>query len=332
MEYSLFAFSTDTIEERVFSARKDSASWDNNRHVAGNCFVEHDGRLHLLYYASTKSGSSAIGLARESDRNGFERVVDGPVLEPGKNGEWDAGGVSVFPGGVIKRRDGTYWLYYSGIEKDAVDFYWGRRSGIGVAFSKDLVKWEKYSGNPILKPEQKYAWESEGVFEPSVIFTGDEFGGEGAFIMYYGGNNSSGRMSIGYAESFNGVNWKKYSGNPVLTHGGNHSFDSYTVEVHHALKLSGKTLLLYEGTDRKFPSHFAIGLACSEDGINFTKTGRVIHEGGIVGSWDEMGGYHPSLVRKNGDYFLYYVGLDYRYEHAIGVIKLKNNPVEFCNK
>ena len=325
------AHSGDVMAERLFSARTESAAWDNNRHVAGNCFIEQNGFLHMLYYAATQSGITAVGLARESDGNGFSRVIDRPVLEPGKGDEWDAGGVSVFPGCIIKRKDGTYWLYCSGIEKGAADFYWARRSGIGLAFSKDLVNWEKYSGNPILLPEKKYSWESEGIFEPSIIFTGDEYGGEGSFRMYYGGNDSSGRMSIGYAESFNGVNsWKKYSGNPVLAHSDDHAFDSYTVEVHHAIKLSGQYLILYEGTDRKFPSRFSIGLACSSDGVNFTRSGHVIHEGGITGSWDAMGAYHPSLVWKNGEYFLYYVGLDYRYEHAVGVIKLKSNPVEFC--
>jgi hypothetical protein len=45
-----------------------------------------------------------------------------------------------------------------------------------------------------------------------------------------------------------------------------------------------------------------------------------------------MGAYHPSLVWKEGEYFLYYVGLDYAYEHKIGVIKLEKNPVEYCKK
>ena len=328
---ALVAFSTNAIGKSVFSARTTDTSWDNQRLVAGNCFVEHEGRLHLLYYANTKTGSSSIGLARETDGKNFERVVGNPVLKPGKADEWDAGGVSVFPGCVIKRKDGTYWMYYSGIKKGAADFYWGQKSGIGLAFSKDLIKWEKNPGNPILLPDSKNSWESEGIFEPSIIFTGDEFGGEGAFRMYYGGNDKTGRMSIGYAESFNGVNtWKRYSGNPILKHGSSHSFDSYTVEVHHAIKLSGQYLLLYEATDRKFPSRFVIAMACSRDGINFIKSNYVIHQGGITGSWDAMGAYHPSLVWKNGEYFVYYVGLDYRYEHSIGVIKLKNNPVEFC--
>jgi hypothetical protein len=148
--------------------------------------------------------------------------------------------------------------------------------------------------------------------------------------MYYGGNDLSGRMSIGYAESINGIDhWVKYKGNPILKHGDEYAFDSHTIEVHHTIKVFGQYLLFYEGTDRKFPSRFSIGLACSKNGRDFKKVG-VIHEGGMVGDWDSMGAYHPSLVWLHGVYYLYYVGLNYRFDHSIGMVELKKNPAEYC--
>lgn len=319
------------IGQKVFSALPQSAGWEATTHVAGNCFVEHDGRLHMLYYSDKgQLNPAAVGLAVQDANGRFRRAVEGPVLKAGASGEWDAGGVSVYPGCVVQRKDGTYWLYYSGIAKGATDFYWQRQGAIGLAFSKDLVTWEKHKGNPILVADAALEWESEGVFEPSVIFTGDEYGGKGAFHMYYGGNNPSGHMAIGYAESHDGVKWVKHGGNPVLAPGGEQAFDAHTVEVHHAVHLSGYFLLLYEATARKFPSRFSIGLACSRNGTDFTRTGRVLHEGGPVGSWDAMGAYHPSLVWAAGEYYLYYVGLNHRHDHAIGRIRLGSNPALMC--
>lgn len=313
----------------IMSGSKDS-SWENDKLVAGNCLVKTpQGETALFYYSNGQNGNS-VGLALSKDNQNFEKNIE-PVLEPGASHEWDGGGVFVFPGGIIKRRDGTFQMYYSGIRKDSPDFYWNQAGAVGVAFSEDLIHWEKYKRNPVLKADPRISWEAEGIFEPSVIFTGDEYGGPAAFKMWYGGNNKDGIMRIGYAESSDGVTWEKHEANPVL--GPSEiatDFDGYTIEVHDVIIKDGRYLMAYEATDRKFPSKFSIGLADSEDGISWTKsTKNPILEAGPEGSWDSMGAYHPAFLIDNKRVLMYYVGLNNKYDHQIGLSEINHIYLDF---
>lgn len=314
----------------VFKPSIDERKWDSNNHVAGNCMVKNNQNETFLLYYSNYSSGSAIGLAKETSK-GFERVSDNPVLSHGKEDEWDGGSVSIFPNCVIQRMDGTYMMYYSGTKKDAPDFYWNRSGGIGVAFSKDLINWTKYEKNPILVSDGNIPWESEGIFEPSIIFSGNEFGDVDSYKMWYGGNDKNGQMSIGYAESHDGFTWKKYQTNPVLKKSDDpNDFDGYTIEVHSVIKRNNGYLIVYEATDKKFPSHFRIGSAFSKDGKNWVKNkNNPILEEGPVGSWDSFGAYHPSLVFDNDRVIMYYVGLNNKFDHQIG--KAEVNPIYILN-
>jgi len=299
-----------------------------NNHIAGNCLIKDNKGNILLYFYQNSNKGSTIGLAKSGSGLRFKKLKQ-PVLFPGEKDEWDSGGVSIYPSSIIQRNDGTYWMYYTGHKKNTPDFYWKRSGGIGLAFSKDLVNWTKFEKNPILVGDPKIEWESEGVFEPSVIFTGDEFGGVGAFKMWYGGNNKEGVMSIGYAESIEGSRWVKHKQNPVLIPS-KRTFDSdaYTIEVHNVIRFNNQYIMAYEGTDRKFPSRFSIGLAYSKDGIKWMKSFiNPILEGGCTGDWDSMGTYHPSIIMEKNKLLMFYVGLDYAYSHRIGVAEI--NPYYF---
>lgn len=317
----------------ILKADADSSKWDGQNHVAGNCVIKGPGgNTYLFYYANrTTNGisSTSVGVALSGDNINFTKHST-PVLTSGSASEWDGGGVSVFPGCIVQKKDGTYLMYYSGIKYGAPDFYWGSLGAIGVAFSKDLITWTKYQNNPILASSSNTDWEREGVFEPSVIFTGDEYGGPNAFLMWYGGNNKDGIMSIGFATSPNGIDWIKYSDNPVLSRSSNSlDFDGYTIEVHNVLKVNNGYIMAYEATDRKFPSHFSIGWASSKNGITWKKSeDNPIVEAGTVGDWDSFGAYHPSLlIEDNGKIFMFYVGLNNKNDHSIGVAEI--NPYYF---
>ena len=69
-----------------------------------------------------------------------------PVIPLGKPGSWNA--KQVLPGGVVKVDD-IYYMYFTGSNPDLLsDPPEGAK--IGVAYSKDLIKWEYYSSNPAL--------------------------------------------------------------------------------------------------------------------------------------------------------------------------------------
>jgi len=305
---------------------KESATWDSHDHIAGNCLLKNSvGETIVLYYAALPYPKTAVGLARTKDHATFVKHAE-PVLTSGPAGSWDAGGVSVFPGCITQRHDGTYWLYYSGISAGASDFYREKHGAIGVAVSSDLVHWEKREENPILRPGNSGAWDDAGVFEPSVIFTGDEYGGPGAFKMWYGGTAQSGEFAIGYAESINGVSWTKSSLNPVLKRSTDpNAFDAFAVEVHHVVRAANRYVMVYEAVERKFPARFAIGLATSRDGLRWERhASSPLLEAGPVGAWDAMGAYHPAILIEPDKVLLYYVGLDFAYRHQVGVASI--NP------
>lgn len=329
LKNKMTAKSVKNTNNPILKADTNSSKWDGQNHVAGNCAIKGPGgNTYLFYYANSTSGSS-VGVALSGDNMNFSKHPT-PVLRPGSSSEWDGGGVSVFPGCIVQKRDGTYLMYYSGIKYGAADFYWGSLGAIGVAFSTDLITWTKYQNNPILVSSWTVDWEREGVFEPSVIFTGDEYGGQGSYLMWYGGNNKDGIMSIGFATSPNGIDWIKYSNNPVLSRSSNSlDFDGYTIEVHHVLKVNDGYVMAYEATDRKFPSHFSIGWASSKDGITWKKSeDNPIIEAGAVGDWDSFGAYHPSLlIEDGGKIVMFYVGLNNKYDHGIGVAEI--NPYYF---
>ena len=70
--------------------------------------------------------------------------------------------------------------------------------------------WTKYDRNPIITPGGWGAWDDGGYSEAGVRYN------DGVFHLFYGGTKTMKLESIGYAYSFDGYNWTKYSGNPVI--------------------------------------------------------------------------------------------------------------------
>jgi len=70
--------------------------------------------------------------------------------------------------------------------------------------------WAKYDRNPILTPGDWGAWDDGGYSEAGVRYN------DGVFHWFYSGTKTMKLESIGYAYSFDGYNWTKYPGNPVI--------------------------------------------------------------------------------------------------------------------
>ena len=101
--------------------------------------------------------------------------------------------------GSVINIDRMYKMWYVGADT----IY---KCRIGLAISKDGINWEKFKGNPILEPSIDRDWESNGLFEPTVIFKDNEY------KMWYVGADAKidGRkVKLGYAYSIDGVIWHK---------------------------------------------------------------------------------------------------------------------------
>ncbi len=102
-----------------------------------------NGKWYLFY----ERNDEAIWLATSKDRIIWKNVQDGPVIEKGPNA-YDAGAVAANQ--VVKYK-GNYYIYYHGSSNpDWADPNANALWSSNVAMSKDLVKWEKYPGNPLV--------------------------------------------------------------------------------------------------------------------------------------------------------------------------------------
>jgi len=150
-------------------------------------------------------------------------------------------------------------------------YYHGENSSgggsIGLAYSKDKVHWQKYSGNPVLSPSERY--DSNWMGYPSVIFDSQ------VYKMWYtgrqiGGGNIS--YTIDYATSKDGIHWTKYGGNPVVT-GETGKIEKYVwAQQPDVLKVDSKYFMLLQF------GYNVISYATSNDGLSWNTTGLPLME------------------------------------------------------
>lgn len=97
-----------------------------------------DGTWYLFY----ERGDQGVWLATSKDRRVWTNVQDAPVLTTGPE-LYDRAAVAV---NQIIKRDGVYYAFYHANS----DRPWKDWTTC-IARSRDLVHWEKYAGNPIIK-------------------------------------------------------------------------------------------------------------------------------------------------------------------------------------
>lgn len=116
----------------------------------------------------------------------------------------------VFPSGALKK-------------KRNLNIYYGAADSVCAAASfkltdllKELVKnrfklvnLERFSGNPILMPQDSHSWEAKSVFNPGIIYAG------GKIHFLYRAVSEDNISSIGYASSLDGYTISERSSLPV---------------------------------------------------------------------------------------------------------------------
>ncbi len=162
--------------------------------VACAAVLKEDGNKYYMWYGG-RGNRWDIGLATASHPLGPWKQYEGnPVLE-------DFG----FVGGVVKV-DGKYMMYNVWrVGSESPD------SGPICLATADKPEgpWTKYEGNPVIEPGDWGAWDDGGFSEAGMLYH------DGVFHCFYGGVKWEKLESIGYAYSFDGINFIKYSGNPV---------------------------------------------------------------------------------------------------------------------
>ena len=179
------------------------------------------------------------------------------------------------------------------------------------------TSWTKYAGNPVLRRDTIIANLPNDLIVISDCWVIKE---DTTYKMWYtaGGINYPAdtllRSRICYATSVDGINWIKYSGNPVLDVSYTGGWDSNGVETVSILIDSlapptEKYKMWYAG--QYFNSYrYDIGYAYSADGINWIKHTNPVLQVGISSEWDNGFLEGPSVIKEAGIYKMWYCGYD----------------------
>ncbi len=289
---------------------------------------------HYLFYEVVRTGSggeamqSAVYLAVSDDRFTWRVVGENePVLTADQ--AWENGDVGA-PSVLFV--DGEFRMWYAG----------GGGSGVGLAVSENGIDWTKQTDHPVLTSDQQWEGGANGVVgAPCVVRH------KGVYKMYYSGGlvdepSLAGRRgrAIGYAESDDGVQWRKRDGlgaaaasgevEPVLTaseawegwttHGGGGWVSGPSVLIEHPDERDVYRLY-YTGNLVGDPVQCdaSIGFAGSYDGLEWEKAAASVNPilaeifplslPGIT-KYLLYGEFAPSVLKKGDKYWMIFVQTD----------------------
>ena len=241
-----------------------------------------DNTFKMWYENVGASGTGNVGYAVSSDGLSWTRASSTPVLTHGASGTWDS--YAVGPGAVTKI-DGVYMMYYGGTD--------GVHSQTGLATSTDGINWTKRV-KPVLYASD--GWDATAGAQ-DVIKIGN------TYYMYYVGKKYS-TYAIGLATSTDGINWTKYSGNPILS--ADQPWEGSGVYVPTIIYDNNQYIMVFANVN---DANTAFGIATSTDGIHWTKDGSnpFFTYKNTYNQWVNYIQY-PCIRKYNNEWRVYYSG------------------------
>lgn len=157
-------------------------------------------------------------------------------------------------------------------------------------------EWHRVSQTPILSP-QGNTWESAGTFNPAVVLH------HGKFVMLYRAQDRAGTSRLGYAESTDGVHFRRRS-KPVFSPQEAYEKDG-GVEDPRLVKFGDTYYLTYTGYNKKDAQ---LCLATSKDLIHWKRKGVILpaYKGKWNVRWTKSGAIVPEKI--DGKYWMYFLG------------------------
>ena len=265
--------------------------------------IFENGVYRMYYFGIGGSASKYVLYAVSNDGIVWNKPFNYPILYPGSYGTWDSW--AVHPGAVFKDDDGIYKMYYYGYADQYSQWH------IGLATSTDGIIWEKYP-QPILYGTS--GWEFQ-------ICTHSIVKKNGTYYLYYYGRTAP-NYRIGLATSSDGINFTKYSGNPILSN--TEAWEQTGVVYPSVIEENATLRMVYCNS-----SGTGFGLATSTDGYNWIKsqgnpffTSQNTSNGWAYGkiAW-------PSWLKLSNEYRIYYSGIATTNgtEHRIGMMRKFGN-------
>lgn len=178
----------------------DASTWEGDYIAANGTALFRNGEF--LYWYQAGGRNPRIGLARSPDGLKWAKEPQ-PVLELGPRGSWDERAVA---DPCVILAGGRLYMYYLGQDR-------ARRQRLGVAMSRDGVRWTKLRSNPVLELGEPGTFDENGLGEPAV------WAEAGSYWMLYTGRDRAENRKIGLARSRDGVRWERVSRKALFSGG-----------------------------------------------------------------------------------------------------------------
>jgi len=248
------------------------------------------GKQYFMFY-SGKSIQPGIAhttlLATSADLSHWTK--HGTMLTNGAAVEWDS---DFTAHAYVFSEKNKYYMFYDGSSKGN----WLEE--IGLAESRDLLHWKKFSANPVFKAGREW-WEKRHVSRCSVFKKNNKY------YLFYAGHDGK-RERIGLAIGSSLTKFLNRFPEPVLDVGKKGDWDEQSISDPRILAWKDKYLMFYSGFNAS--SKECTGLAVSLDLINWTKyTDNPILKC-TPGAWDAISASRAFPLVKKEKIYLFYSG------------------------
>jgi predicted GH43/DUF377 family glycosyl hydrolase len=276
---------------------------------------EREDRFNLFVTGRDAQGRSLIGaMTLDMATVKVANINPEPVMRLGEKGAFDADGTS-YP--YIVRNNNKFFMYYTGWVR-AVQVPWINE--LGLATSSDGLRFERYSRAPILPRNNE---DFIGIGSSCIIRD------EGKFKMWYTrfekwGNSQNDHKhyyNIKYAESEDGIQWKRYS---KICINFKHNSE-YAISKPCVLKWENTYLMWYSYRGE----FYKIGFATSTDGIGWTRKDELAGIECSNEGWDSQMICYPYVFPYKDSWYMLYNGNGYG-SSGLGLARMPKETLKPC--
>ena len=194
----------------------------------------------------------------------------------------------------VLKIDGIYKMWYTGQARG--------HSYIGYAESMDGMSFERKCAEPIIIPE--LPWENASVMNPCVLYE------DGKYRMWYSAGETYEPNVLCYAESADGINWRKSRINPIFVCDKKNVYERERIGGCHILKVDGMGyVMFYIGYEDIHTARICV--ARSDNGITqFVRSPLNPIISPEAGKWDSAACYKPTVYYNSEEdkWMLWYNG------------------------